>query len=212
LRKNDRNADFGGADISADGRRVAVSVIPFLLGEGALHSPDRNVFVLDVDSGATISEINTGYPAEDVRFAPTEPPVLLTVSADNYDRHRSRQDTIKVWDPVSGRLLRELASAPAGVHFQVQTSSDGRIVLGYTGAEKFIGRWWLGQEENGLVEYDQFTLWDLASGKVIASSPQIKPAQSHGCFLISPNGDVVLLYPQTSDGETLTLYELRRTP
>ncbi len=212
LRKNDRNADFGGADISADGRQIAVSVIPFVLGEGVLHSSDRNVFVLDVDSGSTVAAFNTGYPAGQVRFAPTAPPVLLTVSADNFDRHRSPKDAIKVWDPVSGKLLRELASPSGGVHFQVQVSSDGRIVLGYTGPEKFEGRWWLGQEEAGFVAYDQFTLWDLGRGNIIDSSPRITPSESRRNFLLSPSGDVVLLYPGMTGGDTLTFYELRRSP
>jgi WD40 repeat protein len=194
LRKvNDRNADFGGADISIDGRQVAVSVIPFVLGEGVLHSADRNVFVLDVDSGSTVAALNTGYPAGDVRFAPTAPPVLLTVSADNFDRSRSPKDAIKVWDPVSGKLLRELSSPSGGVHFQVQVSSEGRTVLGYTGHEGFKGHWWHGQEETGFVAYDQFTLWDLATGKVMRSSSQIPPLGSHRNFLLSPSGDVVLL-------------------
>jgi WD40 repeat protein len=132
LRKtNDRNADFGGGDISADGRHVAVSVIPFVLGEGVLHSSDRNVFVLDVDSGSTLAAFNTGYPAGDVRFAPSAPPVLLTVSADDFNRQRSPKDAIKVWDPLNGKLLCELAGPPGGVHFQVQVSSDGRTVMGY---------------------------------------------------------------------------------
>jgi len=98
------------------------------------------------------------------------------------------------------------------VHFQVQVSSDGRIVLGYTGLEKFEGHWWLGQEENGFVAYDRFTLWDLASGKLLASSMNIRPSESHRNFLLSPSGGVVLLYPDTAGGETLTFYELRRTP
>lgn len=210
LRKNDRNRDFGGADISADGRKVAVSLIPFVLGEGVLHSSERNVFVLDVDSGSPVAAINTGYPAGDVRFAPTDPPVLLTVSADNFDRQRSPKDTIKVWEPVSGKLLRELA-AQEGVHFQVQVSSNGRIVMGYTGLEKFHGHWWLGQEEGGSVAYDRFSLWDLPTGNAIAPSPRIPPSESHRDFLLSPSGRVVLIYPDVAGGRTLTFYELRST-
>jgi hypothetical protein len=209
LRKNDHNANFGGAAISGDGRLVAVSVIPFVLGEGALRSSDRNVFVLDVDLGSIRSAINTGYPAGHVCFAATEPPVLLSVSADNFDRQRSPKDAIKVWDPLNGKLMRELMSVPGGVHFQVQTSSDGQIVLGYTGLEKFTGHWWLGQEETGVIAYDQFTFWDLASGRVIASSPQITPSESHASFLLSPSGNVVLLYPNAAGGEPLTFYQRR---
>ena len=209
LRKTrDRSAEFGGADISADGRQVAVSVIPFVLGEGILRSAERNVFVLDVDSGATISAINTGYPAGEVRFPSTSTPLLLTVSADNFDRQRSPKDAIKVWDPVSGKLLREFDSPQQGTHFQVQASSDGQTVLGYTGAEKFRGRWRLGQEEYGFAEYDQFTLWDLTTGKIKASSPKMPASDIPRNFLLSPDGDVVLLNSETAGGKTLMFYTL----
>jgi WD40 repeat protein len=210
LRTNDRNRDFGGADISADGRQVAASLIPFVIGEGALRSSEHNVFVLDIDSGSTIAAINTRYPAGHVRFAPTNPPVLLTVSADNFDRQRSTKDAIKIWDPLNGKLLRELDTPPEGVHFQVQVSSDGRIVLGYTGLEKFRGRWWLGQEETGSIDYNQFTLWNLTTGKIIAASPHIPSSEAHRSFRLSPMGDVVLLYPDTVGAKTLTFYELQR--
>jgi WD40 repeat protein len=210
--KSDRSEDFGGADISPDGRQVAVSIIPFVFGEGELRASDRNVFVLDVDSGHTLASINTGYPAGEVRFAPVDPPSLLTVSADNFDRSRSHNDTIKVWDLQNGKLLSELASPPEGVHFQLQVSSDGRIVMGYTGLETFAGHWWLLQEEYGFVAYNRFSLWDLKTGQIIASSPEIPPSQSHRQFLLSPKGDVVLLYPESAGGTTLTFYEFGPVP
>jgi WD40 repeat protein len=212
LRKTrDRSAEFGGADISADGRQVAVSVIPFVLGEGILRSAERNVFVLGVDSGATISAMNTVYPAGEVRFSSTATPHLLTVSADNFDRQRSPKDVIKVWDPVSGKLLRELESPQQGTHFQVQVSSDGQTVLGYTGAEKFRGRWWLGQEEYGFAEYDQFTLWDLATGKIKTSSPRMPSSDVPRNFRLSPDGDMVLVNSETAAGKTLMFYTLQHS-
>jgi len=207
--KRDRTEDFGGADISSDGKVVSVSIIPFNLGEGSLSGTDRNVLVLDVDSGRTLSSINTGYPTGEVCFAATNPTSLLTVSADNYDRSRSHTDSIKVWNPLTGKLLRELQRPPEGVHFQVQVSSDGNTVLGYTGLEKFTGHWWLGEEENGIVAYDRFALWNFQTGKIIASSPEITPAQGHRRFLLSPSGDIVLMYPGTPGGTPLTLYEVQ---
>jgi WD40 repeat protein len=212
LRKNDHYADFGGADIAPDGQWVAVSFIPFVLGQGALRFSDRNVYVLNVDTGTTVSTMNTGYPAGHLCFAPTDPLSLLTVSADNFDRKRSAKDAIKIWDPVSGRLLRELVKPGEGVHFQVQVSSDGDVVLGYTGLEKFRGRWWLGQEETGFIAYDEFTLWNLAKGNILASSAEIPAGESRRELLLSPRGDVVLLYPETAGGRTLTFFELRPTP
>lgn len=182
--------------------------IPFALGEGTLRSSDRNVFMLDIDTGAVAAALNTGYPAGSVGFAPTERPFLLTVSADNFDRRRSAKDTIKVWD-TSGKLLRELDASPSGVHFEVQLSRDGRIVMGYTGSEKFQGHWWLGQEESGSIEYNQFTLWDFKTGNIIAASPRMPPSESRRDFLLSPDGDVVLLYPNTAGGKVLTFYDLQ---
>jgi WD40 repeat protein len=210
--KSDRSEDFGGADISPDGRQVAVSIIPFGFGEGELRASERNVFVLNVDSGHTLASINTGYPAGEVRFAPVDPPSLLTVSADNFDRSRSREETIKVWDPQNGKLLSELARPPQGVHFQVQVSSDGRIAMGYTGLERFTGHWWLLQEEYGFVAYNRFSLWDLRTGQIVVSSPEIPSSQSPRHFLLSPKGDVVLLYPESAGGPTLTFYEFKSGP
>jgi WD40 repeat protein len=210
--KNDRSEDFGGSDISPDGRQVAVSIIPFALGEGELHATDRNVFVLDVDSGRTLVSLNTGYLAGEVRFAVGDPASLLTVSGDNFNKSRSRKDAIKVWNPQNGKLLRELAVPPEGVHFQVQVSSDGRIVMGYTGLEKFTGRWWLLQEEYGSVVYNRFCLWDQRTGQVVVTSPEIPPSQSHREFLLSPKGDVVLLYPESAGAGILTFYELQSGP
>jgi WD40 repeat protein len=215
LRTNaDGYADFGGADISPDGHKVGVSIIPFLPGEGDLHAWDRNVFVLDVDTGKKISEMNTVYPAGDVQFAATDPLSLLTVSADNFNRERSRTDAVKVWDPLTGKLLRGLTDPTGGVHFQVQTSSDGRVVLGYTGLEKFEGHWWLLEEEAESVAYDQFCLWNLATAHVIACSPEIPPlgSGSRRDFLLSPKGDAVLVYPTSDVGGPLTFYELQPAP
>jgi WD40 repeat protein len=207
-----RYADFGGMDISPDGKRVAVSVIPFVLGEGVLRPSDRNVFILDIDSGSKISEINTRYPAGDVCFAPTDPLTLLTVSADNFDKERSSKDAIEIWDPQTGKMLRELTAPAEGVHFQVQVSSDGHTLMGYTGLEKFADHWWLGQEETGRIAYDRFRLWDLATGHVIAASPEIPPSASRREFRLSPKGDVVLLYPDTPGERTVTFYELVSAP
>lgn len=215
LRKEaERYADFGGADIAPDGRTVAISLIPFVLGEGVLHAADRNVFVLDVDSGEKVSAINTGYPAGDVCFAATDPATLLTVSADNFDRERSRTDAIKVWDPLTGKLLRELYGPPGGVHFQVQASLDGRVALGYAGMETFEGHWWRLQEETGSVAYDQFCLWNLATAHLIACSPEIPPlgSGSRRDFLLSPTGDAVLIYPTLDVGGPLTFYDLQPAP
>lgn len=216
LRQNDHDSpSFGGADISPDGRRVAVS----LLRDGEMYtwfpSRDRNVFVLDVDSGGIVTAFFAGYPAGEICFAPTAPLTLLTVSGANFPALRSRHETIRVWDPTTGKLLRELACPPEGVHYQVQLSSDGKVVLGYTGLEKSEFHWWLGEEEIEWTAYDKFGLWNLRTGQLIASGPEVPGSFSSPRleYQLSPKGDVVLLYPESaSGGGPLTFYELQSTP
>lgn len=178
-----------GVALSPDGGRVAVSSLPIQQSsepETFIPAGVDNVRVMDVETGETLAAVNTNYVAGPVLFGPAN--TLLTGSINN-DRKGYSLDTIKVWDARTGKLLREIANPRAGVHYRLDLSEDGKLLLGYTGTEKPV--------ENFVnVESQQFQIWDFASGRLIATSPRILPVE-HVVFPpeieISPDGKFVLV-------------------
>jgi WD40 repeat protein len=161
-----------GVALSSDGKRVAVSSLPFMRSsepEAFIPSGTNNVQVMDVKTGETLVGMNTKYVAGAVLFGPND--TLLTGSINN-DRTGYSLDTVKIWDTRSGKLLREIANPGAGVHYRLDRSVDGKLLLGYTGAEK--------PDENFVVtDFDQFKIWDFASGKEVAASPKFSENGPH---------------------------------
>lgn len=179
-----------GIALSPDGDRVAVSWLP---SEGSsdpeafIPSGTDNVRVMDVKTGETLAGLNTKYFAGPVLFGPND--TLLTGST-NDDRTGYKYDSIKVWDARTGKLLREIIDPRTGVHYRLDLSPDGKLLLGYTGTEKPV--------ENFVnIDSQQFQIWDFASGKVVASSPKILPANTIGPppeMRISASGKFVLVW------------------
>lgn len=189
--------------IDPQGRRIAIPVLPFPPGERPLRAKERNLRILEVDSGKTVSEINTGYIAGAVAFIGEDR--VATVSANPDVKHFDK-DTIKIWDVETGRLIRQISSQPGGVHDTLLVSADGRVALGYVGLDKLVGPWWM-IERNNVTVYQRFRLWNLGTDEVIATSPDL-PSLVGSAFALSANGDVVLIYP-VARGGTLHFYEIR---
>ena len=189
--------------IDPQGRRIAIPVFPFPPGERPLRAKERNLRILEVDSGKTVSEINTGYIAGAVAFIGEDR--VATVSA-NPDVKHFNKDTIKIWDVETGQLIRQISSQPVGVHEILLVSADGRVALGYVGLDKLVGPWWM-IERNNVTVYQRFRLWNLGTDEVIATSPDL-PSLVGSAFALSANGDVVLIYP-VARGGTLHFYEIR---
>lgn len=209
IRKWDFEAEFPGREpvsIDPGGHLVAVSLLLFSPGERLLRSKERNVLISDIDSGKMISAINTGYMAGGIAFASSD--TLLTVSLNPEQRYFSK-DTLKIWNVQTGSLIRQISSPPGGVHDSVGVSADGRVGFGYVGLEKKDNHWW--QETDYKIVYQRFRLWDLATGNVIATSPDILPIAPGGLnFRLSLKGDVVLIYPIATSAP-LIFYELSKT-
>ena len=178
-----------GVALSPDGTRVAVSSLPI----GRSSEPEAfipagvdNVRVMDVKTGETLTGVNTNYVAGPVLFAAND--TLLTGSI-NDDYKGYGLDTIKVWDARTGKLLREITNPRTGVHYRLDLSADGKLLLGYTGTEKPV-------ENFVKVDCQQFQIWDFASGKLIATSPSILPVENVTVppeIQLSPNGRFVLV-------------------
>jgi len=105
-------------------------------GARRLRANERNLRILDVDSGKTVSEINTGYIAAAVAFIGQDR--VASVSANPDVKHFDK-DTIKIWDVETGRLIRQISSESGGVHDTVLVSGDRRVVLGYVGSISLLG-------------------------------------------------------------------------
>jgi WD40 repeat protein len=154
-----------GVALSSDGQRIAVSSPPTWRSsapETFIPSGGDNVRVMDVKTGETIIEVNTKYVSGPVLFGPDD--TLLTASISD-DRKGYSLDTVKIWDARTGKLLREITNPPAGVHYRLDLSADGKLLLGYTGTEKPL-------ENFVYIDSQQFQIWDFASGKEIAASPK----------------------------------------
>ncbi|MFZ3215138.1 MAG: hypothetical protein WA192_03675 [Candidatus Acidiferrales bacterium] len=177
-----------GVALSPDGNRVAVSSLPV----GRSSSPEafvpagvENVRVMDVKSGDKLTGANTKYLAGPVLFGPND--TLLTGSI-NDDRSGYALDTIKVWDARTGKLLREITNPRAGVHYRLDLSPDGKLLLGYTGTEKPV-------ENFVTVDTQQFQIWDFASGQALATSPEFGPNKDEiPRIQLSPDGKFVLVW------------------
>ena len=157
-----------GAALSQDGDRVAASSLPVARSsdpETFIPVGVDNVRVMDVQTGKTITEVNTKYVAGPVLFGPNN--TLLTGSI-NDDRKGYSLDTIKVWDSRTGKLLREITNPRTGVHYRLDLSPDGKLILGYSGTEKPV-------ENFVTVDTQQFQIWDFASGQALATSPEFGP-------------------------------------
>jgi WD40 repeat protein len=193
-----QKVSVGQISIDSDGRRVAVPI----MREESFRSSERNLFIFDVDSSKEIMEINTGYVAGVVRFA--GPDTVATVS-NELGLGSHRKDGIRFWDIKTGRLVREIRSAPEGVRYRLELSGDGQVIAGYVG--KQVSHWWWFDPASFYTEYDRFRVWNLATGKVIATSPDLDSLFRFN-FRLSRRGDLVLGYPVNTGGP-LRFYELQ---
>jgi WD40 repeat protein len=177
-----------GVALSRDGERVAVSSLPVPRSsdpESFIPAGINNVRVMDVQIGKTITAVNTNYVAGPVVFGPNN--TLLTASI-NDDRKGYSLDTIKVWDVSSGTLLREIENPHGGIHYRLNFSSDGKLLLGYTGTEKSV-------ENFVTIDTQQFQIWDFTSGHLVAGSPTFGPNKDTVPEMrISPDGNHVVVW------------------
>jgi WD40 repeat protein len=155
-----------GIALAPDGQQVAVSWLPSEPSsdpEAFIPSGTENIRVMDVKTGRTLAGMNTKYFAGPVLFGPNE--TLLTGSM-NDDRTGYKYDTVKIWDVQTGKLLREITEPRAGVHYRLDLSPNGKLLLGYTGTEKPV-------ENFVTVDSQQFQIWDFASGQPVAKLARV---------------------------------------
>ncbi len=189
---------------SPDGKRLAISLLPFLPGQRKLTKDDKNLEVVDVASGKILEQLNTGYLAGPVAYAGDSK--LLTATAEMAWMLPAGSHSIKVWDLATGRMLRQIQAPPMGVRGSLEVSADGHRVLGYIGAEESAGP--VGDPESSFDIFEQrFRIWALPSGRVLATSPALPKASKRAQLRTSAKGNAVLVYWKYPDNPIL-IYEV----
>jgi len=178
-----------------DGRRVAVSLLPVVPGE-QVPREEFNVQVMDAGSEKVLAKFNAGYAAGPLCFGAGDTLITATASpawALVFGTHK-----IKIWNATTGRLLREIDSPPSGVRSSLAISADGKTLLGYTGTEHANTR--PNVTDPTEITEQRFREWDLASGRVLATSPRILPLGNKRPELrMSARGDLVLAFWQDAN-------------
>lgn len=202
-----RFSPYGAISMDPEGNRVALGLEPFLPGERTLRPDENNVVIYEVSSGRVLNSINTGYLTGTVHLSADG--TLLTVSADYSHPDRSAKDTLKFWDVQTGKLIREIANSPEGIHYSLQASENGSVAVAYTGLEKTKGF----LERVNVTVYQRLRMWDLATGKVLATTSDLLPIVQDGAphFHVSPKGDVIVIYP-IGLSRPLSIIEIKSAP
>jgi WD40 repeat protein len=159
---------FGDAAISPGGSQIAVSRVP---ENGMRRAKDVvNLELFDVRGGKLTLQLKTGHLPGRITFA-GENRIATddTAPPQPFFPHPK----IRLWDASSGKLISEFSDSKVGARRFVGASSDGSVILGYIPKESLrtapMTSFW-----NESLE-QRFRLWDVATGKTIATSPLIFP-------------------------------------
>lgn len=186
---------FGDVALSPDGR--AVAVIHLTAHPGQRPKRTRNLQIFDVDSGKLRTQIATDDLAGQVAFVGDN--CVATVSID-LPRMLSKPQ-IKLWNLDGGILVRQFSDPERGVSQEVAASAGGKVILGYTGKDRVHFNW-SGFEDVYEIQDQQFRLWDVDTGKTIATSPPLLPIEGDNIPILklSDNGASVLTFwPRTQN-------------
>jgi hypothetical protein len=192
--------------IDPSGSKIAMASSALQIDRVPRQSQENTVRIFDVDSGKEIREIAIGPLPGVARFVSSHPLVVAIVpvgvpSHPLYSPKKKdpKQYVLSLWNAETGERIRTISSPPGGVHDFLDVSEDGRIAMGYISYSK-CGFFVLGME-SGCADYDnRFRLWDLTTGKVIATSPALegKPGldfqRERDYIMLSPRGDLVVTW------------------
>lgn len=186
--------------IDPKGTQVALSLKPFEPGERKLRREERNVLIYDIDSGKLVTSANTGYLAGTIHLSTSD--TMVTVSGD---ATRNNRDPLRIWDLHTGKLLREIANPQEGIHYVMDVSADGRIAVASIALQESKSAFlWL--EAVTIHKKDRLRLWDLTTGKILATTPYL-PGQSAKAVQLSPDGNLVASY--SADSGSILLFEVK---
>jgi WD40 repeat protein len=170
------NIGIGGIAWSPDASSLAMTLV-----SSAGASKTDNLVVLDANSGRILSKFKTGDAAAPVCYGPGNEIFTATV---HYTFRNTRNEPVKVWDARTGQLTRKIEYAGRDIHDLLRISQDGRVLIGYVGREGSQLDV-LDMTRHPTVLDERFAVWDARNGRLMATSPDLKPeapSQSSGLW------------------------------
>ncbi|MGA7351644.1 MAG: hypothetical protein WBX06_10840, partial [Acidobacteriaceae bacterium] len=173
-----------GLAISPDGSRVAIGVWQFGEVNGFAvdvmdvqrRQLDKTVFLRDGNR----TEHRLAFAGEGALVI-GEPECQPNGKCDTRSMPNNRK--LRLWDFATTGSVRKLGPQFNETYRTFGASADGNVVFAYTGDESYCG---LCNSRNGelKVHNARFTVWDRASGNVIARSPGLR-VEVHSCPWLS---------------------------
>lgn len=164
---------------SPDGSKIAVAMPLARKGAGLV--------VTDINSRQELFRLTSRESTPPAAVAFTSNNELATVPT--WKHGGMNEGSIEFWNIDMPKMIRQITASPGGVHAFVDISKDRRKILAYIGREKTVGHFSESVDE-------RFRIWELPSGKVIATSPDLP--RPHQSMLpetrFSPNGERVIAY------------------
>jgi hypothetical protein len=171
-------------DVSPSGASAAILVARFQRED--LKPPydttkyNADLAILDLNTHSVRSRILSGMDGSRVAFA-GEDEVAVADSGERDGRQETSGHTqekpgiqlsdIELFDIHTGIVSQRFGDPADGARAFVAASSDGRLLLGYTGKE------WMYWERMGSylqIDRARFTIWDRQTGRVMAHSPGLQ--------------------------------------
>jgi hypothetical protein len=171
-------------DVSPSGASAAILVARFQRGD--LKPPydttkyNADLAILDLNAHSLRRRIRSGMDGSCVTFM-GEDEVAVAGSGERDARQETNGQTqekariqasdIQLFDIHTGTVSQRFGDPADGARAFVAASSDGRLLLGYTGKE-----WIYGESTGSYLQIDRarFTIWDRQTGKVMAQSPGLQ--------------------------------------
>jgi hypothetical protein len=160
---------LGSRYVSWRGVGVSPSGSHALIYLGNDDSSHPNIAILDIASSKLSASIDTGFSGGQATFVGESSVAVVGTFSTRDDAH----GVIKIFDSQTGALKRETGDSNNAPNAAVEASADGRYLFAYTGKENHCEDCDLHSRGHLQIEHAQFTLWDLATGKIVVKSPGI---------------------------------------
>lgn len=159
---------FGDLAISPDGKQLAV--LHLMAGPEQRRGPKFNLDVFDVGTGQLSARILTRDSAGRVAFVGES---YVATAVDTLPTAFSKPK-IKLWDLGNGEVVRQFGDPAVGAKYAVDASANGKVLAGFVYKDHVRFGWFVLEDEYEISE-QRIGLWEVATGRTIAISPEMLP-------------------------------------